>query len=76
MITVFVLDTSVSMNQRATGGLALLDCAKSAAEHFIKVCHLALACQRFHCTSQPHVLPASCRCGSATPLTGAMCMRW
>ncbi|KAK9838522.1 hypothetical protein WJX81_005008 [Elliptochloris bilobata] len=37
MIVVFVLDTSVSMNQRATGGLALLDCAKSAAEHFIKV---------------------------------------
>lgn len=38
MIVVFVLDTSVSMNQRAMGGLALLDCAKSAAEHFIKVC--------------------------------------
>jgi len=37
MIVVFVLDTSVSMNQRATGGLTLLDCAKSAAEHFIKV---------------------------------------
>ena len=45
MIVVFVLDTSVSMNQRAMGGLALLDCAKSAAEHFIKVCSGTALCR-------------------------------
>lgn len=38
MLVVWVLDTSASMNQRAHGGLTLLDCAKSAIEHFIKVC--------------------------------------
>jgi hypothetical protein len=37
MLVVWVLDTSASMNQRAHGGLTLLDCAKSAMEHFIKV---------------------------------------
>mmetsp|Transcript_12350 Transcript_12350/g.29335 ORF Transcript_12350/g.29335 Transcript_12350/m.29335 type:complete len:903 (+) Transcript_12350:82-2790(+) len=34
---VFLLDTSPSMNQRTSGGLTLLDCAKSAVEHFMKV---------------------------------------
>ena len=48
MIVVFVLDTSVSMNQRAAGGLALLDCAKSAAEHFIKVCQSTPPCRLPH----------------------------
>lgn len=37
MLVVWVLDTSASMNQRAHGGLTLLDCAKSAIEHFLKV---------------------------------------
>ena len=34
---VIVLDTSPSMNQRVQGGLLLIDCAKSAIDHFIKV---------------------------------------
>ena len=34
---VFVLDTSASMNQRNGGTLPLLDCAKGAIEHAIKV---------------------------------------
>jgi hypothetical protein len=37
MLVVWVLDTSASMNQRCQGGLTLLDCAKSAIEHFLKV---------------------------------------
>ena len=38
MLVVFLLDTSASMNQRCSNGLSLLDCAKSAVEHFHKVC--------------------------------------
>lgn len=34
---VFVVDTSASMNQRIYNGLSLLDCAKAAVEHFLKV---------------------------------------
>jgi peptidoglycan/xylan/chitin deacetylase (PgdA/CDA1 family) len=34
---VFVVDTSASMNQRIYNGLSLLDCAKAAIEHFLKV---------------------------------------
>ncbi|KAL2652907.1 hypothetical protein R1flu_021035 [Riccia fluitans] len=37
MLVVFLLDTSASMNQRCASGLTLLDCAKSAVEHFHKV---------------------------------------
>lgn len=37
MNVLFVLDTSASMNQRTSGGLTLIDCAKSAVEHFLKV---------------------------------------
>ncbi len=37
MLVVFLLDTSASMNQRCANGLSLLDCAKSAIEHFHKV---------------------------------------
>ena len=37
MIFVFVVDTSASMNQRAANGMTLLDCAKSAVEHFVKI---------------------------------------
>ncbi|KAG0585074.1 hypothetical protein KC19_3G255800 [Ceratodon purpureus] len=37
MLIVFLLDTSASMNQRCNNGLSLLDCAKSAVEHFHKV---------------------------------------
>lgn len=37
MLVVFLLDTSASMNQRCNNGLSLLDCAKSAVEHFHKV---------------------------------------
>ncbi|KAK3282594.1 hypothetical protein CYMTET_9672 [Cymbomonas tetramitiformis] len=37
MFIVWVLDTSASMNQRTAGGLTLLDCAKSAVEHFLKI---------------------------------------
>ncbi|CAM6103367.1 unnamed protein product [Calypogeia fissa] len=37
MVVVFLLDTSASMNQRCANGLSLLDCAKSAVEHFHKV---------------------------------------
>eukprot|EP00736_Rhodelphis_marinus_P002104 Rmarinus@m.20803 len=34
---VFVMDTSVSMNQKIGNGMKVSDCAKSAIEHFIKV---------------------------------------
>ncbi|XP_002985247.2 integrator complex subunit 6 homolog [Selaginella moellendorffii] len=37
MTVVFVIDTSASMNQRCSNGLSLLDCAKSAVEHFVKL---------------------------------------
>jgi integrator complex subunit 6 len=37
MIVVFVIDNSGSMNQKTSQGLSLLDCAKSAVEHFLKV---------------------------------------
>ncbi|KAH9549723.1 hypothetical protein CY35_10G033700 [Sphagnum magellanicum] len=37
MLVVFLLDTSGSMNQQCANGLSLLDCAKSAVEHFHKV---------------------------------------
>ena len=36
MLIVFVVDTSASMNQKS-GGLTLLDCAKTAIEHFVKI---------------------------------------
>ena len=49
MLVVFLLDTSASMNQRCANGLSLLDCAKSAIEHFHKVCDSWswVACTRF-----------------------------
>jgi hypothetical protein len=34
---VFVVDTSPSMLSTTAAGIALLDCAKSAVEHFVKV---------------------------------------
>ncbi len=37
MIVTFVIDTSASMNQRIYNGLSLLDCAKAAVEHFLKI---------------------------------------
>jgi len=37
MIFLFVVDTGGSMNQVATRGISILDCAKSAIEHFLKV---------------------------------------
>ena len=37
MIFAFVLDTSGSMNQRSANGMTMLDCAKAAIEHFLKV---------------------------------------
>src|SRR5690348_15353191 len=38
MLVAFLIDTSASMNARAgVGGMTLLDCAKSAVEHFLKV---------------------------------------
>jgi hypothetical protein len=37
MFIVFVIDTSASMNQRTSNGMTLLDCAKSAVEHFLKI---------------------------------------
>lgn len=37
MHIVFVVDTSASMNQRVAGGITILDCAKAAIEHFVKV---------------------------------------
>lgn len=37
MFVGFILDTSPSMNQPTGSALTLLDCAKSAIEHFIKV---------------------------------------
>jgi hypothetical protein len=38
MIVVFVVDTSVSMNQQtAAGNMSVLDCAKALIEHFLKV---------------------------------------
>ena len=37
MYIVFVIDTSASMNQRSSTGMTLLDCAKSAVEHFLKI---------------------------------------
>ena len=36
MIISFLIDTSASMNQVTSNGLTLLDCAKSAVEHFVK----------------------------------------
>jgi hypothetical protein len=37
MLIVFVVETSSSMNQRTIQGMTLLDCAKAAIEHFVKV---------------------------------------
>jgi hypothetical protein len=37
MLLVFVIDTSASMNQRSAQGITLLDCAKAAVEHFVKI---------------------------------------
>lgn len=37
MFFIFVVDTSASMGQMTVSGLTLLDCAKSAAEHFVKL---------------------------------------
>lgn len=38
MIVVFVVDTSVSMNQvTSAGNMTVLDCAKALIEHFLKV---------------------------------------
>ncbi|CAM6046684.1 unnamed protein product [Sphagnum compactum] len=45
MLVVFLLDTSASMNQRCANGLSLLDCAKSAIEHFHKVRSRDAACR-------------------------------
>jgi integrator complex subunit 6 len=42
---VFLLDTSGSMNQQCANGLSLLDCAKSAVEHFHKVRSRDAACR-------------------------------
>lgn len=36
MLLVFVVDTSASMNQKS-GGITILDCAKAAIEHFVKI---------------------------------------
>ncbi|EFA80991.1 type A von Willebrand factor domain-containing protein [Heterostelium album PN500] len=37
MLITFVVDTSGSMNQKTANGMSLLDCAKAAIEHFIKI---------------------------------------
>jgi hypothetical protein len=37
MLIVFALDTSASTAARSVPGLSLLDCAKGAIEHFVKV---------------------------------------
>ena len=37
MIVCFVIDTSVSMNQRCANGMSILDCCKALVEHFLKV---------------------------------------
>ncbi len=37
MIILFVVDTSASMNQRTSNGMSILDCAKAAVEHFVKM---------------------------------------
>jgi hypothetical protein len=37
MLVAFVVDTSGSMNQREGGGLRLVDLAKAAVEHFLKL---------------------------------------
>lgn len=37
MIFAFVIDTGASMNQMAGNGMTLMDCAKAAVEHFIKL---------------------------------------
>ena len=37
MWILFVVDTSASMNQRLSTGLSLLDAAKAAVEHFVKI---------------------------------------
>jgi Mg-chelatase subunit ChlD len=44
MLVVFLLDTSGSMNQQCANGLSLLDCAKSAVEHFHKVKNNSFFC--------------------------------
>ena len=38
MLIVFALDTSASTAARSAAGLSVLDCAKGAVEHFVKVC--------------------------------------
>eukprot|EP00897_Mesotaenium_endlicherianum_P008359 jgi/Mesen1/7551/ME000392S06807 len=55
MLVVFILDTSASMNQRISSGLTLLDCAKSAVEHFHKVRQRDASCRvdRSAATSAP-----------------------
>lgn len=37
MLILFVIDTSSSMNQKTAHGMTLLDCAKAAVEHFVKI---------------------------------------
>ena len=38
MLITFIVDTSASMNQRTNySGMSLLDCAKAAIEHFVKI---------------------------------------
>jgi ATP-dependent RNA helicase DDX26B len=37
MLFLFLIDTGASMNQLASNGMTLLDCAKTAVEHFVKV---------------------------------------
>ena len=37
MIFIFVIDTSGSMNQKFSGGLSFIDCAKNGVEHFVKM---------------------------------------
>ena len=37
MIFAFVIDSSASMNQMASNGMTLLDCAKAGVEHFLKL---------------------------------------
>ena len=63
MIIVFVVDTSISMNQQTSAGnMTVLDCAKALIEHFLKVrartAPLAMRSDRYFLTSTADSLDA------------------
>jgi integrator complex subunit 6 len=64
---VFVVDTSSSMNQKTVNGMSLLDVAKSAIEHFIKI-----RTRQTHGSNQDRYLLVTC----ATTISQAIKIGW